>query len=54
MEVCKDIDVLDSVEDAKFKAWTKGTLVDYKVCKLKQAILADCITRYNMKSAISE
>lgn len=47
LELCDSLPILTSKKDADFKAWSKGNLGWYKACKIKQALLAECINAYN-------
>lgn len=46
-EPCIPLPDIRSKADADFKAWVRGAIADYKVCRIKQAALIDCINKYN-------
>lgn len=47
MEPCEALKPPASAADADFKAAARSWIEDYKVCKLKQEIIADCIYKHN-------
>lgn len=49
MTVCDSLKAPKSVGDEDFKAAARDWVEDYRVCKLKQAIVADCIEKYNLE-----
>lgn len=50
MEYCEDLETLSGPGDAEFKSAARGWISDYKVCKLKQKIIADCVDNFNKKA----
>jgi hypothetical protein len=47
LEPCESLKPPASAADADFKAAARGWIEEYKACRLKQEILADCVAKYN-------
>ena len=47
LEPCEALKPPASTSDEDFKAAARSWIEDYKVCKLKQQIVADCIEQHN-------
>lgn len=50
MEPCESLKPPASAADEDFKAAARSWIEDYKVCKLKQEILAQCIEKFNLET----
>lgn len=50
LEPCESLKPPASVKDEDFKAAARGWIQDYKVCKLKQEIIKDCVERHNAET----
>jgi len=46
MSYCSDLEIITNEKTPK--AFAEGVVVDYGICKFKQKILADCISRYEI------
>jgi hypothetical protein len=50
MEPCESLKPPQSAKDEDFKAAARSWISDYKVCKIKQEIIRDCVEKFNAEA----